>query len=828
MSITSADDRRTRYNPVVATTSFAADFPVFDNDDIKVYVDGVERDDFAVTATYAEGISNDATAVFAVGVTGVVDVVGYRDPKRTNRFQNGAPLPTRDFNLALDTVEGEVQEARRDIERALKVPFGSAGGNFLASNPGSFLILDSNGDVIGSDPPDGTGNMNTVIYDPLGVGADAFDLTNMHGHIDDSQLKPGAAVTNRTTETISPFDPAYGADGVGDDLPAIQAAFDAGSAGTKLVVLPHDMDAAGELTINENQTIFGRCGATIFQTARSNIGAFMTNLESSVSDVASIKSGMFVLNARISGSKLPGPARFVITSGTTTDIVLPVGAPAVDDFYTGELLQFETGAAAAGILRFVTNYVGATRTATLHAALGSAPSPGDTCIIGWNDNAFGGAGGISDAVFSGGDYSGYDTLDQVPAGSGGKGWGLDPGSNNILLWGSTFRPSGNHMTHAVFVQGLDGVWPNGSSKGATGIRLGGYHAEDCGSVLTIAGVDATKLPDGDFADSNVIAGFITYKNAGHNPYRIVGSDQQKSGIFNPIEAQNFQIYNVSGYNESTYPASIGYPTDSDKRVGYGLGGRVGALIWGHCRNGTIDGWKHKGDLDTIWRVQRGRALGDDASRTDGPTAGTVGNCYNNRFRNIEHFGLLSSVIAIDSVAGIRIPADQLTGELQCVVDDCTVICDANMSTFEGIIIDVTRRSDGKRVRGTPKQIILAGNTLDGFPERETIFRQGHSYTLGDDTVVRIVPPKKSGFVEFCVPNGSSGASNNFGKVHYCIQGAAVANPCYGTLLATGTTVLTDGTSDGTDVSWNVNAVVSDAIYIKNRLGTTRSIDVFFS
>lgn len=132
MSITSADDRRTRYNPVVATTSFAADFPVFDNDDLKVFVDGVERDDFSVSATYVEGISNDATAVFAVGITGVVDVVGWREPKRTNRFLNGAPLPTRDFNLALDTAQAEVQEVRRDVDRAAKSPLGSVGYEFDA------------------------------------------------------------------------------------------------------------------------------------------------------------------------------------------------------------------------------------------------------------------------------------------------------------------------------------------------------------------------------------------------------------------------------------------------------------------------------------------------------------------------------------------------------------------------------------------------------------------------------------------------------------------------------------------------------------------------
>jgi hypothetical protein len=123
MSITSPDDRISEYSPVVATTDFPAGFPVFDNDDLIVVHDGVERDDFAVSATYVEGISTNAKAVFAIGITGHVQVVGARAPHRTNRFGHG-PLPPRDLNLALDTVTAEIQEVRRDIERALLAPYG--------------------------------------------------------------------------------------------------------------------------------------------------------------------------------------------------------------------------------------------------------------------------------------------------------------------------------------------------------------------------------------------------------------------------------------------------------------------------------------------------------------------------------------------------------------------------------------------------------------------------------------------------------------------------------------------------------------------------------
>ncbi|MGR9136883.1 hypothetical protein [Rhizobium leguminosarum] len=137
MSTTTPDDRISTYNPVVATTQFAAGFPVFDNADIGVTVDGVERFDFTVTATYAAGISTDAKAVFSPGIVGDVVVFGKRAPRRSSRFLNGSPLSIPDQNLALDTLEAEVQEAARDVVRAHKAPFGEDGGVFSAADIGN-------------------------------------------------------------------------------------------------------------------------------------------------------------------------------------------------------------------------------------------------------------------------------------------------------------------------------------------------------------------------------------------------------------------------------------------------------------------------------------------------------------------------------------------------------------------------------------------------------------------------------------------------------------------------------------------------------------------
>lgn len=139
MPITSADDRITTYQPAVSATTFAADFPVFDNADLAVFVNGTERTDFTVSATYQEGISNDARVTLPSGVVGKVLVVGERAARRGNRFANGVPLPIWQQNLALDALEAESQEQARDIGRAIKVPYGEE-PQFLPTPDGISLL----------------------------------------------------------------------------------------------------------------------------------------------------------------------------------------------------------------------------------------------------------------------------------------------------------------------------------------------------------------------------------------------------------------------------------------------------------------------------------------------------------------------------------------------------------------------------------------------------------------------------------------------------------------------------------------------------------------
>lgn len=180
MSITQPDDRVTSYEPVVATTTFAADFPVFDNSDLVVVHNGVERYDFTVQATYEQSISNDARVTFSPGLIGTVLVVGARKSRRSNRFGPG-PINANMLNAAFDTAQAELQESRRDINRSVKLSYGDEGLLVEPGNPGDFLIYGPDNNVIPSDPPSGAGNMNTAVYDPQGINSDAFDRSNHTG-----------------------------------------------------------------------------------------------------------------------------------------------------------------------------------------------------------------------------------------------------------------------------------------------------------------------------------------------------------------------------------------------------------------------------------------------------------------------------------------------------------------------------------------------------------------------------------------------------------------------------------------------------------------------
>lgn len=86
----------------------------------------------------------------------------------------------------LDKMQEQLMEATHEAldlgERAVKVAPGTAGPviDIAGANNGDHLIVDADGNIVPAPPGSGDGNMSTVVYDPTGVNADAFDRANHH------------------------------------------------------------------------------------------------------------------------------------------------------------------------------------------------------------------------------------------------------------------------------------------------------------------------------------------------------------------------------------------------------------------------------------------------------------------------------------------------------------------------------------------------------------------------------------------------------------------------------------------------------------------------
>lgn len=118
-----ASTREAFYNPVVPTTDFPVNYPIFGKNigefpstDLEVEINSEIRTDFTVIGDFIEGISTNAIVRMNSAVTGFVVVRGKRTPRRTDQYINGGALRIPDHNYSLNRLEAEMQEVRRDAD----------------------------------------------------------------------------------------------------------------------------------------------------------------------------------------------------------------------------------------------------------------------------------------------------------------------------------------------------------------------------------------------------------------------------------------------------------------------------------------------------------------------------------------------------------------------------------------------------------------------------------------------------------------------------------------------------------------------------------------
>lgn len=592
-------------------------------------------------------------------------------------------------------------------------------------------------------------------------------------------------------------------DGVTDDQTAMQDFFTAGGGRiTAMHVVSGQLDTVSGLDVT-----FAN-GALLKPTAPSVTGSFITNVTSTPATRA--QADIRIVNAQIDGTDYLDPVDFAIAGGTTTTITLPAGASATDDFYNGLFVQFLSGANANGNgYRTITDYNGTSKVATLSAAI-TAPAAGDHVLIGYNDNALGFAWGAERVAILGGHVRNFPATMMVPPVFGGKGVNFEQG----VIGGVIDGLSVENCHVGVYVAGTAGTHSTGASKETTGIRLANLRASNCGAALAVANLDLADGISGDGDEQEVTISGLTYRDCGHAPWRIVGVNHEKSGAVALMGANGVTLTNVRGYNSPSYPAS--YPADYASRCGYGLSGPIGAALWGHGRNVTICDFHHYGDADAAVHIGRCRALGDDA-----PSSGQVTQALGWMIHNLNIHGTVDRVVSRDETLGFD--ETQVSGYWQIVVD--TVTTGFVPTTFESgeyLTLDITERATGKRVIGTPKDILIRGNTFADYPAGLTDLRvlDHRKLTIADDGVASFTPLMAHGIMEFAT---SSTALSNL------VRYRTGATPQTALFLTTTNQAVTTGAltgATGTDGNFTVSAHTDGKIYIENRRGASLTVDVW--
>lgn len=496
---------------------------------------------------------------------------------------------------------------------------------------------------------------------------------------------------------------------------AIRAAWLAASTGRGMAKMPAGVySITGELDTYSNLYATSY-GCILRPVGWSDTGSIITNLVNSTSAL-SIQSEITLEGFTLDFDVYPtSPIGTAQTGSTTSTITLAAGDPATAATIIGRFIRLVAGTGASASVYAVTGYNPATKVATITGTW-SGVSPDNTTVYqwGWNDNAMGFVAGASDIRLH--DTKVVNMFSDMWNNGGGKGINFEQGVafgeiDTVRVVGKTT----SNAVAAVFLQGRSGTWTNGSNRNAVNIYAHGIFAENCGAAIAVGGADTSEDPTGDPLQETIVVDDVTFKNCGHLPSRFVTTDQQKSGPVLLFRAQNVQIANVQGYNESTYPGTTpGYPTDYSARVGYGLTGAIGAVIWGWGRNITLNNITYCGNADAFFRINRARAVGEDGSLSGEPT-----NVFDIKGTNLRHFnGTLGYVMAVDSTAGARVTNANLKANIEIDLSTSTTLSTGivvDMNGFDNTRLNIYDRATDTRIQQNANEINDNGNTIASYP-----------------------------------------------------------------------------------------------------------------
>lgn len=107
----SPSTRYKKYSPTVETTLFVVPFPLFDDSDLSVLVEGQVTDAYTVSATYLNGRSDDAEIILSAATVGVdVEIFGTRQARTDRAIGANTPDLIGTIGIEMDRLAATQQE----------------------------------------------------------------------------------------------------------------------------------------------------------------------------------------------------------------------------------------------------------------------------------------------------------------------------------------------------------------------------------------------------------------------------------------------------------------------------------------------------------------------------------------------------------------------------------------------------------------------------------------------------------------------------------------------------------------------------------------------
>jgi len=550
--------RRVRYTSGAGQTAFTYPFRIFEEADLKVYVDDVLQ---ALGIAYnVTGVDNDTggSVVFLAGLSAGQIVTIYSDTElnRDTDYQQNGPWGSARLNSEFDKLMVIAQELRAKLARALR---GSVLGNTVAELPSAadraskYLYFNAGGDptVVTGDPSQPITHRVYPVYPLTGDTVIPVPADYVPGSYDLSVFKNGLklVVGDDYAETSANSITLVIAATTGDVIE-----FDIG----------HVFDVTMAKTARVSQFITGITGTTLTLTTISytpgsdELDIFYNGSRLNPSDYTETNSTTITLASAANSSD-----EFLVSVGRVTDVLTAdrsqIGAalyPITASEIAASVSPTDYGYPPGDVRRYGLNTTPGTTDMT--AALQSMASVGGSHLLKTTPGeTYRVSGSINLVSKSTLDFSGSSFVQASP----GAPMFVGAGVSDVTLKGGKYTGVG---ASTAFTSGDDGLITfkaNGATL-SSNIRIYGAEVKSCYTGISCIQVDGLWIEDNEVSDFFVY-GILASKST---DFHIDGNNVHDCARTSRTGVAPYNAYGIMGTGDDAGGAGMVQCSISDNHI----------------------------------------------------------------------------------------------------------------------------------------------------------------------------------------------------------------------------------------------------------------------